>query len=158
MTLQTMSFIFGALLLAVGLLGGGFEVKEVKVSNVTQTTRVLAGLAGLVFIVLGFIQPKDLPNLAQLLSSSTAAPGIPDKDQWRSQNFPAPNAGLLAYTFIGGNPACASYDAHDCLWGVSIDSIDFARVKPLVCGAGHQQVYGETGFDNPKHWCNLAGR
>jgi PAN domain len=57
MTLQAMSFIFGALLLAVGILGGGFEVKEVKVSNVTTSGRIFAGLAGLVFVVLGFWQP-----------------------------------------------------------------------------------------------------
>jgi hypothetical protein len=29
MTLQAMSFIFGAILLAVAILGGGFEVKEI---------------------------------------------------------------------------------------------------------------------------------
>jgi len=62
MTLPTMSFIFGALLLAVGILGGGFEVKEVKVSNVTTSARILAGLAGAVFIVLGFWQPPLLTN------------------------------------------------------------------------------------------------
>jgi hypothetical protein len=60
MTLQTMSFIFGALLLAVAILGGGFEVKEIKVSNVTTNGRILAGLAGLVFVVLGFWQPSVL--------------------------------------------------------------------------------------------------
>jgi hypothetical protein len=50
MTLQTMSFIFGALLLAVGILGGGFEVKEIKISNASTSVRILAGLAGLVFM------------------------------------------------------------------------------------------------------------
>jgi PAN domain len=60
MTLQTMSFIFGALLLAVGILGGGFEVKEIKVSNVSTSVRIFAGLVGLVFVVLGFWQPPSL--------------------------------------------------------------------------------------------------
>ena len=60
MTLQTMSFIFGALLLAVGILGGGFEVKEVKVSNVSTSVRIFSGLVGLVFVVLGFWQPNSL--------------------------------------------------------------------------------------------------
>src|SRR2546421_11616350 len=57
MTLQTMSFIFGALLLAVGILGGGFGVKEIKVSNVTTSVRIVAGLIGIVFVGLGFLQP-----------------------------------------------------------------------------------------------------
>jgi hypothetical protein len=56
MTLQTMSFIFGALLLAVGILGGGFEVKEVKVSNASMGVRIIAGIAGLLFIGFGLWQ------------------------------------------------------------------------------------------------------
>lgn len=36
--------------------------------------------------------------------------------------------------------------------------IDFAKVRPLVCGAGHRKLYGVTGFEDPNHWCNLALR
>ena len=60
MTLQSMSFIFGAILLAVAILGGGFEVKEIKVSNVSMSGRVVAGIVGLFFIGLGFWQPSAL--------------------------------------------------------------------------------------------------
>ncbi len=56
MTLQSMSFIFGAILLAVGILGGGFEIKEIKVSNVSIGVRIVAGIVGLVFIGFGFWQ------------------------------------------------------------------------------------------------------
>jgi hypothetical protein len=63
MTLQTMLFIFGALLLAVAILGVGFEVKEIKVSNVTTSGRIFAGLVGLVFAVLGFCKgPMTAPG------------------------------------------------------------------------------------------------
>jgi hypothetical protein len=62
MTLQAMSFIFGAILLAVAILGGGFEIKEIKVSNVTIGVRIVAGIAGLLFIGLGFWQPSALPE------------------------------------------------------------------------------------------------
>jgi hypothetical protein len=79
MTLPTMSFIFGALLLAVGILGGGFEVKELKVSNVTTSVRIFASLFGAVFIVLAFWQPP-LPTTTEpprptppLPAASTAA-------------------------------------------------------------------------------------
>ena len=58
MTLQTMSFIFGAILLAVAILGGGFEVKEIKVSKVTMPGRVSAGIVGLFFIGLGLFWPE----------------------------------------------------------------------------------------------------
>ena len=56
MSPQSMSFIFGAILLAVAILGGGFEVKEIKVSNVSVGVRIVAGIVGLFFIVLGFWQ------------------------------------------------------------------------------------------------------
>jgi hypothetical protein len=62
MTLQTMSFIFGAILLAVAILGGGFEVKEIKVSNTTPSIRIIAGIVGSFFIGLGFWLPNAPPN------------------------------------------------------------------------------------------------
>jgi len=75
---------------------------------------------------------------------------------WQSRDFPPPNAGLLAFTTVGGNPACASYNGRDCLWGQNKSQIDFSRVRPLVCGANHRAIYGVTGYEDPKHWCNLA--
>ena len=80
-------------------------------------------------------------------------------EQWQEANFPAPNAGRLAFTITAdGNPACATYDGANCLWGKSMAEIDFAKVKPLACGARHRELYGSTGFEDPKHWCNLALR
>ena len=64
MTPQSMSFIFGAILLAVAILRGGFEIKEIKVSNVTSSVRIIAGIVGLIFIGLGFWQPTALPETA----------------------------------------------------------------------------------------------
>ena len=80
-------------------------------------------------------------------------------DRWQEATFPPPNPGRLVFTITeGGNPACASYDGKTCLWGQTMGNIDFARVKPLVCGAAHRQLYGVTGFEDPNHWCNLALR
>ena len=39
------------------------------------------------------------------------------QQNWQSRNFPPPNGGLLVFTIVGGNPACASYNGRDCLWG-----------------------------------------
>jgi hypothetical protein len=79
------------------------------------------------------------------------------KTTWASYDFPAPNAGLMAFTIMpDGNPACASYDGGACLWGVSAEQIDFSRLKPLVCGEQHLARWGVTGYEDPKHWCNVA--
>ena len=79
--------------------------------------------------------------------------------RWPSYNFPPPNGGLLVYTIMpDGNPACASYDGGGCLWGLTYDQIDFKRLRPLVCGEEHRARWGVTGYENLKHWCNLARR
>src|SRR5262249_27765316 len=57
MTVQTLSFIFGALLLLVGILGGGFEVKEVKIPQISRTGRWLASAAGLIFLAVALRGP-----------------------------------------------------------------------------------------------------
>jgi len=91
--------------------------------------------------------------LAVLISANVP---VGAQQRWQSRNFPPPNAGLLVFTIIGGNPACASYDGRDCLWGLNQSQIDFNRLHPLICGANHRAVWGVTGYEDPKHWCNLA--
>ena len=77
--------------------------------------------------------------------------------RWPSYNFPPPNGGSVVFTIMpDGNPACASYNAASCLWGVSYEQLDFTRLRPLVCGEAHRARWGVTGYEDPKHWCNLA--
>jgi hypothetical protein len=103
-------------------------------------------------------RPAPSPAVVSALPAPIR-PVIAPMARWRSAEFPAPNAGLLSYTITReGDPACASYDGRSCLWGVAAADIDFPRVKPLVCGEPHRRLYGETGYENPRHWCNLALR
>ena len=75
MTLQTMSFVFGAILLAVAILGGGFEIKEIKISNATIGVRIVAGVVGLFFIGLGFWpQPSALTEFVAAPEGSGMGP------------------------------------------------------------------------------------
>jgi hypothetical protein len=75
MTPQSMSFIFGAILLAVAILGGGFEIKEIKVSNVSIGVRIVAGIVGLFFIGLTFWQqPSALTESESAPASSGTGP------------------------------------------------------------------------------------
>jgi hypothetical protein len=89
------------------------------------------------------------------LLAASSVPGV-GQPGWRSRDFPPPNGGFLVYRLIGGNPACASYNGRECLWGVGADRIQFSRVRPLICGADHRDKWGVTGYENPSHWCNLA--
>ena len=77
--------------------------------------------------------------------------------RWPYYEFPEPNGGLLVFSILpDGNPACASYDGENCLWGVKYDDIDFRKVKPMVCGEEHRARYGVTGYEDSRHWCSLA--
>ena len=53
MSVEILAFIFGCLLILVGVLGGGFEIKELKIPKVGNGVRLVAVVCGLVFIVLG---------------------------------------------------------------------------------------------------------
>ena len=66
MNIQIAAFAFGGLLLFIGVVGGGFEVKELKVPKVGTGVRVLSVVIGVLFIGLGFgstpSDPKSSPN------------------------------------------------------------------------------------------------
>ena len=117
-------------------------------------------------VALAVLTAANVPAVAQAEDVGTSAvpylsgpPQAPAaaRPRWHSYNFPAPNAGLLVFTIRpDGNPACASYNGRDCLWGQAYNQIDFNRVQPLVCGADHRAKWNATGYEDRKHWCSLA--
>ena len=91
-------------------------------------------------------------TLASSIGSAVSPPNAGGKRRsrrrtaaiWSSRSAPTATRDALPTT------------AANCLWGTKMSDIDFARVKPLFCGAQHRRLYGVTGFEDPKHWCNLA--
>jgi hypothetical protein len=58
-SIETMSFILGGILVAAALFGGGLEIKELKLPQIGTIARVLAALAGIGFIALAiYLNPK----------------------------------------------------------------------------------------------------
>lgn len=55
MSIDTMSFVFGGLLVAVSILGGGIEIRELKIPAVNSTSRMLAFVAGALFVGLAVL-------------------------------------------------------------------------------------------------------
>jgi len=71
MSLETMSFILGGILVAAGLFGGGLEIKELKLPQIGTVPRLLAAIVGAIFIGLAvFLEPK--------LSTSGSTASAPD--------------------------------------------------------------------------------
>ncbi|MEK6735814.1 MAG: hypothetical protein AABY47_04540 [Pseudomonadota bacterium] len=63
MDVESMSFIFGAILIAISILGGGLEIKELKVPQVGTVSRILAAIVGVVFVTVGFsLGTTNSPN------------------------------------------------------------------------------------------------
>ena len=60
--ITTISFIIGGLLVAIGILGGGLEIKELKVPKLNNSSRILAVTGGLAFLVLGIYMSAPVPN------------------------------------------------------------------------------------------------
>jgi hypothetical protein len=74
MTIELVSFVFGGLLLFVGLLGGGFEVKELKVPKVGMGVRVVATIVGVLFVCLGFGTNSTNPDKPGMHETVTPPP------------------------------------------------------------------------------------
>jgi hypothetical protein len=63
-----------------------------------------------------------------------------------------------------GDVECMSLNAHDCMWGKTINDCqsfidknkDVAGLKPLTCGAMHKDLYQVTGYDTQGHWCKTG--
>ena len=53
MTIGAVLLVFGMLLLLIGILGGGFEMKELKIPKVGPVPRVIAFTLSLMFLLLG---------------------------------------------------------------------------------------------------------
>ncbi len=59
MTIEIVAFIFGALLILIGILGGGFEAKEIKIPKIAGIARFFSFVVGISFILLGISIPNS---------------------------------------------------------------------------------------------------
>jgi len=55
-----------------------------------------------------------------------------------------------------GDVQCMSTNGKDCWWGRCRGRKvpRHGRLRPLVCGAHHKKMWGGTGYNNKRHWCN----
>ena len=52
---EELAFLLGGLLVLIGLLGGGLEIRELKIPPVSNTSRLLAFIVGIAFTFMAFI-------------------------------------------------------------------------------------------------------
>ena len=81
MNVQLAAFMFGCLLLMVAIVGGGFELKELKLPKVGRASRLTACVFGMLFICLGtrpdFVaRIAPAPAAAELAAAAPQAPRV----------------------------------------------------------------------------------
>ena len=80
MNVPVIAFAFGGVLLLISVLGGGFELKELKVPKVGIGVRVISAVVGILFICLGFSGSESSPSQsfsAEHLGPTTALAANP---------------------------------------------------------------------------------
>jgi hypothetical protein len=55
MSIEALTFVLGAVLLLTGILGGGFQIKDLRIPKVDRVPRVAATVCGLGFIGVGLM-------------------------------------------------------------------------------------------------------
>jgi hypothetical protein len=75
MALKILTFILGSILLLIGIFGGGFQVKELKIPQIGKFSRFLATSLGIFFILisLGLDTPTPSGTTATPTPSGTTA-------------------------------------------------------------------------------------
>jgi hypothetical protein len=63
MTIELLAFIFGIVLLFIAIVGGGFELRELKVPRVGTVARIVSAGAGVIFLALGFSGSSGSPRV-----------------------------------------------------------------------------------------------
>jgi hypothetical protein len=61
MTVPAMLLLFGGVLLLIAILGGGFEIQQIKVPKVERAPRMIAAAGGMIFVLMG-LNYNDVPT------------------------------------------------------------------------------------------------
>lgn len=91
MSIQLLSFIFGGFLIGIALLGGGIEVREIKIPPLARTGRVLSFCGGIAFLALAIFNPDVKPRP----DDGKPNPAVPVDQPKLRQTFEAPMNGDL---------------------------------------------------------------
>jgi hypothetical protein len=74
MTIELLAFVFGIVLLFIAIVGGGFELRELKVPRVGTVARIVSAVAGVIFLALGFSDSPGRPPVRETPPQTAPAP------------------------------------------------------------------------------------
>ena len=168
MSAQQILIGFGCLLVLIGILGGGFELKELKIPAVSGMARTIAGAVGIALIILSSYM--SMQSASQQAPSQTAVPSEARKPYTKNDL----NSNILVISASYGNNCGAPRGNVTRNLAIACDGttsctyiIDFEVIgDPALgcaknylaewrCGVGqaiHQSSAGaEAGYKTPIH-------
>lgn len=80
MTVDVVIYVGGIALIILAVLGGGIEVRDVKIPPLTPVTRILAAICGVSLLIFGVVRPNPtVPDLqgSGVSTTSTSIPPVP---------------------------------------------------------------------------------
>jgi hypothetical protein len=140
MEIHVVCFIFGAILLGVGLVGGGIAVKDISVPKVPWFSRLIAFALGAFLMVLGI-------SLSPSILSSTNPPPLSSPSPSPSQSAPSPAQSVVPVTSPASEPTSTADD------DTAYQNQVFMQIKEVARKAGFSgytliDSYGEKLQDN----------
>lgn len=149
MTAQTVVFIFGGILILIGILGGGFEIKELKIPRISGGARILSLVGGVLLFGVGTVV-LDRPSQSGETKETKSAK-IEVVSGTYGKNCGAPYGNVTSHLAS----KCNGHES--CIYKVDYKTIgDPARgckkdyIAEWKCGANERirsaSVSGEAGF------------
>jgi hypothetical protein len=75
MSVEVLAFAFGIVMLFIAIVGGGFELRELKVPKVGRIARMVSGITGVIFLLVG-IGATTLANPTPAGATPTTSVGM----------------------------------------------------------------------------------
>jgi uncharacterized protein YecT (DUF1311 family) len=89
MSIGEVSFYTGILLFLIGIIGGGIDIKEVKIPEITGAARYMCFIGSILFLVLGLYLKKEIPPITVPTVNNPTATNIPTPQVTNTPDVPA---------------------------------------------------------------------
>lgn len=140
MSIQIMLLLFGGILVLIAIIGGGFELRELKIPQVEKTARILAAFGGIAFVVMAIYYDS------RSLGKNPAPPAFSQSNQSNQNNqpnqnnqFSEPETVAVAGDIILGTWKQYGYNTETSQWQY-LGTFDVAKVNGnYIISAREQQ-------------------
>jgi len=89
MSIGEVSFYTGILLFIIGIIGGGIDIKEVKIPEITGVPRYMCFIGSVLFLALGLYLKKEIPPFTVPTVNNPTVANMPTQQVTNTPDLPA---------------------------------------------------------------------